>query len=83
MKPGERLNVHELASGLGVSLTPVRSAIQQLAVEDPVEIRPWSGTFAASVTPRDLEETFKLRCALECAAGEDAIRSISPQRSAV
>ena len=50
MKPGERLNVDELAQKLGVSLTPVRSAIQQLANEGLVEIRPRSGTFVARVT---------------------------------
>src|SRR5215210_3431527 len=33
LRPGERLNVEELATKLGVSLTPVRSAIQQLATE--------------------------------------------------
>ena len=31
IKPGERLNVEELAEKFGVSLTPVRGAIQQLA----------------------------------------------------
>ncbi len=80
IKPGERLNVYELAEKLGVSLTPVRSAIQQLASEGLVEIRPRSGTFAASVTPRDVEETFKIRCALECLAGEEAIGSITAQQ---
>ncbi len=80
MQPGERLNVYELANKLGVSLTPVRSAIQQLATEGLVEIRPRSGTFVASLTARDVEETFKIRCALECLAGEDAIHRITPQQ---
>jgi DNA-binding GntR family transcriptional regulator len=80
MKPGERLNVHELAEKLGVSLTPVRSAIQQLATEGLVEIRPRSGTFVATLSPRDVEETFKIRCALECLAGEDAVHNITPQQ---
>src|SRR5215831_14781982 len=80
MKPGERLNVDELAQKLGVSLTPVRSAIQQLANEGLVEIRPRSGTFVASLSPRDVEETFKIRCALECLAGEDAIHYMTPQQ---
>ena len=31
LRPGERLNVDELANRLGVSLTPSRGAIQQLA----------------------------------------------------
>ncbi|HTM48181.1 MAG TPA: GntR family transcriptional regulator [Bryobacteraceae bacterium] len=78
MKPGERLNVDELARKLGVSLTPVRSAIQQLANEGLVEIRPRSGTFVASLSPQDVEETFEIRCALEQLAGEKAVANIKP-----
>lgn len=73
LRPGERLNVDELAERLGVSLTPVRGAIQQLATEGLVEIRPRSGTFVASLTIQDVDETFRIRCALECLAGRDAI----------
>jgi DNA-binding GntR family transcriptional regulator len=79
MKPGERLNVDELAQKLGVSLTPVRSAIQQLSNEGLVEIRPRSGTFVASLSPQDVEETFEIRCALECLAGEKASANITTQ----
>jgi GntR family transcriptional regulator, rspAB operon transcriptional repressor len=76
IRPGERLNIEELAEELGVSLTPVRGAIQQLATEGLVEIRPRSGTFVASLTVQDIEETFKIRCALECLASEDAIENL-------
>lgn len=72
-KPGERLKVDELAAKLGVSLTPVRSAVQQLANEGLVEIRPRSGTFVATLTAQDVVETFKIRCALECLAAEEAL----------
>lgn len=70
LKPGARLNVEELAGQLGVSLTPVRGAIQQLATEGLVEIRPRSGTFVASLSLPDVEETFQIRAALECLATE-------------
>ena len=73
LQPGERLNVDDLAAKLGVSLTPVRGAIQQLATEGLVEIRPRSGTFVASLTAQDVDETFKIRCALERLAAQDAI----------
>jgi GntR family transcriptional regulator, rspAB operon transcriptional repressor len=76
LKPGERLNVDELAKMLGVSLTPVRGAIQQLATEGLVEVKPRSGTFVASLTAEDVEETFQIRCALECLAGEEAVGRI-------
>jgi DNA-binding GntR family transcriptional regulator len=73
--PGERLHVDELAQKLGVSLTPVRQAIQQLATEGLVEVKPRSGTFVANLTPKDVAETFKIRRALECLAAEGAIEN--------
>lgn len=73
LRPGERLHVEDLASKLGVSLTPVRQAIQQLATEGLVEIKPRSGTFVAQLSAQDVEETFDIRCALECLAAEKAV----------
>jgi DNA-binding GntR family transcriptional regulator len=80
IEPGERLNVEDLAQKFGVSLTPVRGAIQQLATEGLIEIRPRSGTFVASLNHREVDETFKIRCALECLAGEEAIHKITPEQ---
>ena len=80
IKPGERLNVEELAEKFGVSLTPVRGAIQQLATEGLIDIRPRSGTFVANLNHQEIDETFKIRCALECLAGEDAVRQITPEQ---
>lgn len=79
LRPGERLNIGDFAEKLGVSLTPVRGAIQQLATEGLVEIRPRSGTFVASLSAHDVEETFIIRCALECLAAEGAVRNIKPE----
>lgn len=74
--PGSRLNVEELAFQLGVSLTPVRAAIQLLAAEGLIDVHSRSGTFVATLSRRDLDETFDIRCALECLAGEKAAASI-------
>src|SRR5712664_219289 len=76
IKPGERMNIEELAQKLGVSLTPVRGAIQQLSTEGLVEIRSRSGTFVASLTAQDVDETFRIRCALECLAAEDGLDNL-------
>ena len=76
LKPGERLHIDQLSEKLGVSLTPVRNAIQQLATEGLVEVLPRSGTFVASLSPKDVEETFDIRCALECLAAEKAVERI-------
>lgn len=77
LRPGERLNPGELAAQLGVSLMPVRHAIQLLAAEGLVEVRPRSGTFVASVSAREVRETFEIRCALECLAMEKAVSALS------
>ncbi|MBM3735417.1 MAG: GntR family transcriptional regulator [Acidobacteria bacterium] len=76
-QPGERLNIPDIAGKLGVSLTPVRHAIQALAAEGLISIQPRSGTYVASFTARDIEETFDIRCALECLAAESAVSRIT------
>jgi DNA-binding GntR family transcriptional regulator len=75
--PRMRLNVEELALQLGVSLTPVRSAIQLLAAEGLVDVHSRSGTFVATISRRELEETFEIRCALECLAAEKAAERLT------
>ena len=71
--PGQRLNVEDLAGNLGVSFTPVRQALQLLAAEGLIVIQPRSGTYVATLSPRDVEETFDIRRALECLAAETAV----------
>lgn len=80
--PGERLNIDEIARKLGVSLTPVRHAVQLLSAEGLIEIRPRSGTFVASLSTEDIAETFDIRRALECLAAETAAARITPDRIA-
>lgn len=77
LKPGQKLNVSELADQLGVSLTPVRNAIQLLAAEGLIEVHPRSGTFVATVYVNDVRETFEIRRALECLAVELATIQIT------
>lgn len=74
--PGERLQVDEIAARLGVSLTPVRHAIQQLATEGLIEIKPRSGTFVATLSLEEIEATFDVRLALECLAAEKAMERV-------
>ncbi|HET8547645.1 MAG TPA: GntR family transcriptional regulator [Bryobacteraceae bacterium] len=76
-KPGERLQMTHIAEKLGVSMTPLRQAIQRLAAEGLIEIRPRSGTFITRLDAREVDETCEIRCALECLAGEKAIERIA------
>ncbi len=79
LRPGERLNIDQLAAQLGVSLTPVRGAIQRLSTEGLVDIHPRSGTFVASLTLQDVEETFQIRAALEGLAAELAAAALTTE----
>ena len=66
---GTGLSEVTLSSELGVSRTPVREALKQLATEGLVDIVPRVGTFVATPTRRDMIELYGLKEIFEgCAA---------------
>ncbi len=75
LKPGEKISIDEVAKGLGVSRTPVITALQQLASEGLVEIVPRRGTFVTELTARDVAELFDIRLMVELYAAESILRS--------
>jgi DNA-binding GntR family transcriptional regulator len=77
-RPGDRLDIRALADQLGVSATPVKDAINRLAAEGLVEVRPRSGTFVAELAPDAVAETFEIRRALECLAAEHVVSRLTP-----
>lgn len=77
--PGERLNVKMLAAKLEVSLTPVKDAINRLAIEGLIELRPRNGTFVTRLAPKDIAETLDIRRALEWLAAESAVHTATLQ----
>ncbi|HOU32650.1 MAG TPA: GntR family transcriptional regulator [Synergistaceae bacterium] len=76
--PGERLPEIALAAQLGVSRTPVREALRRLAGEGLVVLVPNGGARVVSPTPQELEETFEVRCEMECLAARRAAKRITP-----
>ena len=72
--PGERLDLGELVERLKVSKMPVKEAIARLATEGLLDVQAQRGTFVSHVNPRELAETFEVRCALEMLAGELACK---------
>ena len=68
--PGERLSVNDLAARYGISITPIRDALQMLGQEGLVTIRPRSGYFVTSITLKQLRDLLDLREILEVAAVE-------------
>lgn len=65
LKAGEKLSDLRLSSELGVSRTPIREALHQLAQDGVVVAEPNRGFFVATFTHDDLEEIFELRRVLE------------------
>ena len=65
---GERLTAARLAKELGLSMTPVREALIELANEGLVEISPHRGARVAEIAPAQLSEVYLARSILEPAA---------------
>lgn len=62
---GERLDIAGLASAFGVSGQPVKEAVNRLALEGLVEIRPRSGTFIRRLTLADMNHLLEARRMIE------------------
>ena len=79
-RPGERLNLHTLAEGFGVSVTPVREALQMLDQEGLVSTKPRSGHYVTHLTLKELLDWLDLREILELGAVERAATRITDEQ---
>ena len=61
LKPGERINLKEIAQENNVSLMPIRNALQRLAVQGLVEIRQRVGVFVKCYSTSELRQISELR----------------------
>lgn len=62
---GSFLSERTLAEGLGMSKTPVRSAVERLENEGFVSVSPQQGIVVRALLPGDIANHFDLRIALE------------------
>ena len=76
-KIGELYNEKAIAADLGISRTPVREALLELASQDLIIFLPRRGLMVNRFTRRDVDEIFELRKAVELAAVEK-ITATSP-----
>jgi len=72
---GEIYNEAVLAKSLGISRTPVREALLELASQGLVSFLPRRGVAVVRFTAQDVEEIFELRSAIELTAVEKACRT--------
>lgn len=75
--PGERLNLSQFEEKMGISRTPLKDALNRLALEGLVEIQPRKGTFVVNPSRDEIAESFEVRRVLEVYAVELAIQVIS------
>lgn len=65
LAPGDRLDESQIGTRFGVSRTPVREALTQLAAVDLVEIRPHRGAFVKVVAMPEMLAMFEVMTELE------------------
>ncbi len=65
LKPGERIQVDELARELGMSQTPIREALRLLQADRLVDYEPHRGAIITELETGTIVEIFRLRCLLE------------------
>lgn len=77
LPPGELLDERTLAERFSVSRTPVREALQKLAVQNLVQIVPRQGVLVSRMSVTQLREMLELLGELEALAAKLAARRIS------
>jgi DNA-binding GntR family transcriptional regulator len=77
-KIGELYNEKAIAADLGISRTPVREALLELASQDLIIFLPRRGLMINRFTRRDVDEIFEVRKAIELAAVEKIVGTSPP-----
>ncbi len=75
--PGQHLDETELATQFGVSRTPIRETLIQLASMGIVVIRPRRGAVVAELGPQQLVEMFEVMAEFEAMCGRLAARRMT------
>ncbi len=76
--PGARLDEQQLAQRFGVSRTPVREALRQLATSGLIDLRPRRGALVASVTADELKTMFAAMAEMEAACARLSAAHMTP-----
>lgn len=71
--PGQNINEKQLSEQFGVSRTPIREALNRLAVEGLLNFIPNKGYSARDLNVTEIVELFEVRLALEIAAFRYAV----------
>jgi DNA-binding GntR family transcriptional regulator len=75
--PGAELDEKTLAETFGVSRTPIREALRQLAASEMIEWRPHQSAIVAQITPSRMVEMFEMMAELEGFCGRLSARRMT------
>ncbi len=79
ISPGERIDEHELGARFGVSRTPVREALLQLASLDLIEFRPRYGAVVRQMSVKEIAAVWEVLTCLEGMAAALAARRMTDE----
>lgn len=79
-KDKEELKENTIAKTYGVSRTPVREAIRQLALEGLVDTIPNKGAFVHSIHEKDVNDVYAMRSLMEGLAARWAVENITKEQ---
>lgn len=81
-KPGDWLRQEDIATQLGVSMTPVREALDLLVSAGLAERVPYRGVRVREMSTKDVVEAYGLRLVLEAVIAQEAARNMSREQIA-
>src|ERR671920_268765 len=77
-KPGDWLRQEDIATQLGVSMTPVREGLDLLVSAGLAERVPYRGVRVREMSTKHIVEAYGLRLLLEAIIAQEAARNITP-----
>ena len=78
--PGDWLRQDDIASQMGVSMTPVREALDLLVSTGLAERVPYRGVRVREISTKDIVEAYGLRLILEAVIAREAALNITPEK---
>ncbi|HEU4744424.1 MAG TPA: GntR family transcriptional regulator, partial [Anaerolineales bacterium] len=81
-KPGDWLRQEDIATQLGVSMTPVREGLDLLVSAGLAERVPYRGVRVRKMSTKDVVEAYGMRLILEAVIAQEAARNITREQVA-
>src|SRR5689334_16685199 len=76
--PGDWLRQEEIAGRMGVSMTPVREALDLLVAAGLAERVPYRGVRVREMSTKDVTEAYGMRLILEVLIAREAAKNVTP-----